>query len=273
MQIQSRPEGRIDPASGFVINFRDTAAWDEGGLRPFLRYRDLGLREATGGRISARQIAATGKVDMKTGWHCHDLDFQYVFILKGHVRFEAEGEGEILLRAGDGAHIPPFTMHDETEFSDDFEVLEITLPADVATLKEKPQDVSHRPPSQFVASYLGPDSFVSGKGPRAFLQYRDLGTAAATDGRVGMQVVRAGGAVNESTGWHYHELDAQVVYVLGGWCRTALDGYGEITMRAGDALSVPSRLKHDVTGFSDDFEVLEINLPAEFETHATPAPD
>jgi quercetin dioxygenase-like cupin family protein len=262
----------VDPGTGFAINYRDTAHWDQVGLRAFLRYRDLGVAEATGGKVSARHMAATGAVEMKTGWHCHDLDFQYVYVLNGYVRFEAEGEGEIVLKAGDGAHLPPFTMHDETEFSDDFEVLEITLPAKVETLTAKPADTSSRPNSRFVANYLGPDSFVKGQGPRAFLEYRDLGIAEATGGRVGLQVVRTNGGTDESTGWHYHELDAQIVYVLGGWCRTALDGYGEFEMRAGDALSVPGRLKHDVTAFSDDFEVFEINIPAEFETVAVDAP-
>ena len=48
--------------------------------------------------------------------------------------------------------------------------------------------------------------------------------------------------------------------------RTELDGYGETVMHPGDMVCVPPRLKHDVTGFSADFEVLEINCPADFET-------
>ena len=159
-------------------------------------------------------------------------------------------------------------MHDETEFSDDFEVLEVTSPASVQTLTAKPADTTHRPHSRFVASHLTPELFVKAEGPRAFLEYRALGVEEATDGRVGIQIVRTNGAVNESTGWHYHQLDTQIVFLLGGWCRTELDGYGVLELEACDALSVPSRLKHDVTAFSSDFEVLEINIPAKFKTVA-----
>ena len=57
------------------------------GLRAFMQYRDLGLRRATGGLMRAEHIRVVAESDMKTGWHCHDLDFQFVYVLKGHVRF------------------------------------------------------------------------------------------------------------------------------------------------------------------------------------------
>ncbi|MDH3232126.1 MAG: cupin domain-containing protein [Alphaproteobacteria bacterium] len=237
-----------------------------------MRYRDLGLTEATGGRMRAEHIRTHKPGGLGTGWHCHDLDFQLVYVLNGFVEFTAEGHGDIRLGAGGCAHIPPFTMHDETRFSDDFEVLEITLPAEVRTLTEKPVAGTGRPDSKFVASHLGPDSFAAGDGPRAFLEYRDLGVSEATHGRVQAQVVRTNGPCDESTGWHYHMLDLQFVYVLNGWVRTELEGYGTFLMERGDAMSVPARHKHDVTGFSADFEVLELNMPAEFETVAVDAP-
>ncbi|MGH7002706.1 MAG: hypothetical protein ACREIP_02040, partial [Alphaproteobacteria bacterium] len=63
------------------------------GLRAFLQYRDLGLCKATGGLMRAEHIRAVGSADMRTGWHCHDLDFQFVFVVKGHVRFVTQ-DGE-----------------------------------------------------------------------------------------------------------------------------------------------------------------------------------
>ena len=274
MTVQSAGrECRIEPGTGFTINFRDTAEWDEAGLRAFLRYRDTGVAATTGGRISIRNIVATGAVEMKTGWHCHDLDFQYVYVLNGHVRFEAEGQGEIVLRTGDGAHLPPFTMHDETEFADDFEVLEITMPAHAETLTEKPQDRGSRPQSRFATSYLRSDSFVTGGGPRDFLAYRDFGVAAATANRVGLQALRANGAADAGTGWHYHTLDAQIVYLLSGGCRAELDVYGAFELRAGDALSIPAGHRHSFSGFSEDFEMLGLNVPAKFETFPAAMPE
>ena len=156
---------RVDAGAGFAINYLETAAWRDAGLRAFLHYRDLGVAEATGGRVRAEHIRATGPVEGGTGWHCHDLEFQFVYVLAGFVEFTAAGHGEVRLEAGDCAHIPPFTMHDETAFSEDFEVLEVTMPAAVETLTKPPADAGAGS-SRFVADHLGPDSFVRGEGPR-----------------------------------------------------------------------------------------------------------
>ena len=138
--------------TGFSIDNLSSTEWHEKGLRSFLRYRDLGVTKASGGRMRAEHIQCTGAIDGITGWHCHDLDFQFVYCLKGHVAFSAEGWGDIVLKAGDCSHIPPHTMHDETEFSSDFEVLEITMPAQVTTLTEKPDNLGNRPNSTMVVN-------------------------------------------------------------------------------------------------------------------------
>ncbi|MBL8665507.1 MAG: hypothetical protein JNM29_21920, partial [Candidatus Odyssella sp.] len=51
-----------------------------------------------------------------------------------------------------------------------------------------------------------------------------------------------------------------------------VEGQGEFTIHAGDAMTLPHRLKHDVTGFSADFTVLELNIPADYETIACEPP-
>src|SRR5712692_1975831 len=65
---------------------------------------------------------------------------------------------------------------------------------------------------------------------------------------------------------HYHEVDFQMVYVLKGWIKTELDGQGAIVMRAGSCWLQPPRIEHAVLDYSDDCEVLEIGLPADFKT-------
>ena len=77
---------------------------------------------------------------------------------------------------------------------------------------------------------------------------------------------------DKSTGWHYHTLACQFVFVLKGWSRVEVEGQGEFTIHAGDAMTLPHRLKHDVTGFSADFTVLELNIPADYETIACEPP-
>ena len=65
---------------------------------------------------------------------------------------------------------------------------------------------------------------------------------------------------------HYHDVEFQMVYVLKGWFRTKFEGHGAETFHAGSSWIQPPKIKHTVVGYSDDCELLEIVLPAEFET-------
>jgi quercetin dioxygenase-like cupin family protein len=247
------------------------------GLRAFLQYRDLGLKAATGGLMRAEHIRAIGRADAQTGWHCHDLDFQFVFVVKGHVRFTTQDGEVVTLRKGDCAHLPALYRHDETEFAPDFEVVEITAPADVKTIVGRDAPLPQRSPregrvSKFAASYDTPESYKVGDGPRRFLAYRDAAATAATGRRVNINVVRNSKAGESSTGWHYHTLACQFIFVLQGWSRVEVEGQGEFTVKAGDAMTLPHGLKHDVTGFSADFTVLELNIPADYDTIACDPP-
>lgn len=114
------------------------------------------------------------------------------------------------------------------------------------------------------------------EGLRPDAEYRDLGLAAATGGRIGVKHIRALLPLPAPTGWHWHDMTAHYVYVLRGWLTFRFAGVeGDVTVRAGDGLSQPAGVPHNVIARSDDLEVLEINEPAEYGTfdlaHA-PAP-
>ena len=64
-----------------------------GGLRAFFEYRDLGVNAATQGKYSANVIRAVPGRRAEPTWHIHNLDFQMIYILKGWVTFEYEGQG------------------------------------------------------------------------------------------------------------------------------------------------------------------------------------
>ena len=49
-----------------------------------------------------------------------------------------------------------------------------------------------------------------------------------------------------------------------GWAR--IEGQSEVEIGAGDAWIQPPRIRHNVLAYSDDYEVLEITLSAEYET-------
>ncbi len=105
------------------------------------------------------------------------------------------------------------------------------------------------------------------EGLRADVEYRDLGLAQATGGRVGAKHIRAIKPFDQETGWHWHDMNGHFVYVLRGWLKFRFAGHeGEVTARAGDCLSQPAGVAHNVIGRSDDLEVLEINMPAEYST-------
>lgn len=91
----------------FTISQPDASAFEGAGLRPFFEYRQLGIREATQDKYAAHVIRAVPGMESPAAWHSHDLDFQMVYVLKGWVVFEYEGEGEHTLRAGSCVLQPP----------------------------------------------------------------------------------------------------------------------------------------------------------------------
>jgi hypothetical protein len=121
-------------------------------------------------------------------------------------------------------------------------------------------------PQTFTASHHREEDFKTGL--RAYANYRDLGIADATHGMVRAHVIRFVPPCRpeEVSKRHYHEVDFQMIYVLKGWIKTAFDGEGEMVMRQGSAWIQPPRIRHVVLDYSDDCEVLEIILPADFRT-------
>jgi hypothetical protein len=118
----------------------------------------------------------------------------------------------------------------------------------------------------FIASHHHPDAFEQGL--RRYAQYRDLGIAGATNGMVRAHVIRMIPPCDpaEVSKRHFHEVDFQMVYVLKGWIKGEYEGAGVHTMREGSCWLQPSKIKHTVLDYSDDCELLEIIMPAEFAT-------
>ena len=118
-----------------------------------------------------------------------------------------------------------------------------------------------------IVSHLGPDSFKP-DGLRPFFEYRALGIDKLTGGKVGAHVVRARAGHHADAPRHTHALDFQFVYVLKGWAIFDYEGYGQHKLVEGSTVYQPPGIKHQQIAQSDDFEVLEITMPAEFETQA-----
>jgi mannose-6-phosphate isomerase-like protein (cupin superfamily) len=123
-----------------------------------------------------------------------------------------------------------------------------------------------RPKHKFTVSHHREQDFDQGL--RTYAKYRDLGLAPATGGMVQAHVIRfiPPYRPEEVSTPHFHDVDFQMVYVLKGWYKTEFEGEGTHTFHAGACWIQPPRIKHTVLGYSDDCELLEIVLPADFET-------
>ena len=111
----------------------DEAEFGKTGRRSFFEYRDTGLSDLTNGDYRAQVMSATDVMET-TGWHYHQCDLQFVYILKGWVDLEFEGGRSERVAAGAALSIPPGMVHNEISCSPDFEALEVVAPAQMETI-------------------------------------------------------------------------------------------------------------------------------------------
>ena len=107
------------------------------GLRTYAHYRDLGVKDATGGMAVAHVIRFLGPCDPEvvSKNHLHEADFQMIYVLKGSITTEIEGQGTHTMNAGDAWLQPHSAVHKVLDYSDGCEVLEIVMPADFRTVE------------------------------------------------------------------------------------------------------------------------------------------
>lgn len=121
-------------------------------------------------------------------------------------------------------------------------------------------------PHAFTVSHLQDAEFKPGL--RAYAHYRDLGIAEATAGAAVAHVIRLLGPCDarEVAIHHRHDAEFQMVYVLKGWLISEFEGQGAIRMEVGSSWLQPKGIRHAVLDYSDDCEILEIVMPADFST-------
>lgn len=136
-----------------------------------------------------------------------------------------------------------------------------------AKARSTPQKPRAKPKQKIAVSHHRDEDFKA-DGLRTYARYRDLGIAEATGGLARAHVIRLEGPCNpaEVSKLHFHDVDFQMVFVLKGWVKTYMEGQGETVMREGSAWTQPPRVRHMILDYSDDAEVLEIILPADFKT-------
>ena len=131
------PAKNDDAASNRLsVSHAKTSSFKADGLRAFFEYRDLGVKEATGGRYVAHIIRAIPGRPLESNWHSHEADFQMVYVLRGWIEFDYEGAGTQRYEAGSCFHQPKNIRHIELGHSDDLEMIEVVAPGDFVTTED-----------------------------------------------------------------------------------------------------------------------------------------
>jgi mannose-6-phosphate isomerase-like protein (cupin superfamily) len=258
--------GRLVPS--FVVSRPEDGAWHRG--RAGMRYRDL-IPDRQGGRFIASHISIPDGGPVPDYVHHHHIRFQLIFCYRGWARLVYEDQGPpFLFEAGDCVLQPPHIRHRVLENSDAFQVVEVGCPAVHQTFRDHElalPTTELRPDRDY-----GGQRFVVHRGAEAAwepwrfegFEQRDFGFGAATGGIGGARVVRHSGpaGVVEQT----HDAELVFWFVTEGTAtleRTADDASTETNqLNPATALVLPAGSSHRLAQCSDDFELLEVTLPA-----------
>jgi len=122
------------PAQTFAVSHLNEADFKQDGLRTYALYRDLGIASATGGLCQAHVIRLLSPcTDEVRKQHLHEAELQLIYVLKGWVKNEFDGEGIQMMSAGSCWLQPPGIKHTVLDYSADVELLEIIVPVDFKT--------------------------------------------------------------------------------------------------------------------------------------------
>lgn len=224
-----------------------------------LQFRDLSLSQASEGALIGRHLRAGGIAAKSRSLIAQDAPFAFLFVLAGTVTQQVEGQQRVELRPLDSA--TRFGSGPRVEFglSHDAELIEMKSSVSSVHLFGEGS-------RQWVVSHESETDYLQGQGPRSFFRYRDLGVAEASQRRMHIHVVRAIQASGPGgTGWHSHSM-GQLFYVLRGWGDLTVDQQPSLRLQAGDAMCISPRMKHNVPAFSTDYLVLEMCIPADYDT-------
>lgn len=102
---------------------------------------------------------------------------------------------------------------------------------------------------------------------RPQFEYRHFGVEEATGRRYGSHVIRVAKGAKPPVRHHVHpDCEFLLVYVLKGWVKFWYEGEGEVRLNVGDVHLLPAGIKHAVTGWSKDLEMLETTNPADYRS-------
>ena len=239
--------------------------------------RDLAVATASGGQLRAVTLRAGAPGELE-GWAgASDANFIFFYVIEGDITFTMSDGATVTLRRREVVHLPFLREVVSARYSADFLASEVVAPGNAGAGRDVTPLLDMRPKPiggnwEDAVVRNRPELFVPGDGPRAFFTYRDLGTARETDRRI--QIHDGDGAkrpMKGGTGWHDHSM-SQFFLVLEGEATIKVDGHGEHHMVPGDAMMIGARMKHNVSSYSEGYNVFEVCMPADYDTIDRPAP-
>ena len=253
----------------FVLSkMSDTDQWNEG--RAGMLYRDL-IPDRQGGYVVASHIRILEGGPVPDYVHYHKILFQMIYCYKGWARLVYEDQGEpFVIEAGDCVIQPPQIRHQVLESSAGMEVIELTCPADHETCVD--HEIKLPTSSADSERLFNGQHFIRHVAAKAEwkpwriagFEARDIGIASATDGLAGVRVAHPVGQPQPE--FVSHDADLLFMFLLNGSAELNCDQMASELLTAGDSFIIPGALKHSFSECSKDMEVLEVALPAEFNT-------
>lgn len=95
-------------------------------------YRDTGINNATKG-IASVQVARVIRTNAKSQQISHDTDILFTFVMQGEMELIADGYGSQILQKGDAYVVPPHLKFRISNFTENLELLEVSLPGNFET--------------------------------------------------------------------------------------------------------------------------------------------
>lgn len=251
-----------------VRRLKDNTPWVIG--RAGMQYRDL-IPGRLGGSIIASHIRIPDAGPVPDMVHFHTVGFQLIFCYQGWVRLVYEDQGPpFTLTAGDCVIQPPRIRHRVLEASANLQVIEVGVPAAHLTTVDHEMELPN--------GVVNPERAFSGQRfcrsnaadavwrpwRIAGFEARDTGIGAATGGMASVQVARSVGP----TGGRMtsHTADILFTFVLSGSATLIGEGQEAQDIAEGDAYVVPPHFRTAIDTCSPNLQLLEVALPASFET-------
>jgi quercetin dioxygenase-like cupin family protein len=235
-----------------------------------MKYRDL-VPGRLGGALIASHIRIPDAGPVPDLVHFHDVRFQLIFCTNGWVRLVYEDQGPpFVLGAGDCLIQPPRIRHRVLESSENLQVIEVSAPAEHLTTMDHEMELPT--PVRNPDRDFGGQKFCRSEAAKAAwtpwrlpgFEARETGIGAATAGVASVHVVRPAGRAAEA--WTTHTAEILFTFVRSGSLTLREDAPPAHALGAGDAYVIPPGMKTALTECSADLELLEVSLPADFET-------